>query len=671
MKKLLLILFAAIALNASAAQSDTLRVLAIGNSFSVDAVENNLHEIAVADGSVLVIGNMYIGGCSLERHHRNMKADADAYSYRKVSADGKRTVREATSLSFALADETWDVVTLQQSSPLSGKLETYEPFLGELYAYVHEAAPSAKIMWHQTWAYSANATHKAFPDYDMSTQKMYEAIVSASRSVCERYGMEIIPSGTAVQNMRGTAFRDNVTRDGYHLNQTAGRYIAAMTWYESLTGRDVTDNSYQGTRLEPERAALARKAAHMAVASPYAVTDLGFRNPRFIYDLSTVQPFTLPDALTMQDGRKVSDAPMWENERRPELLEMFAREMYGHAPGRPDALHFKEISCKKDALGGLAVRREVNIYFSANEKQYLTLLIYTPARARKPSPLFLGMNSTGNHTVSDEDDITVPAFSRYGIFKDSPRGSAASCWPLEMLLKAGYGVATFCSYDVDPDFESFIKDVPSLYLKKGQITPPDDGWGTIAAWAWGLSRVMDYLETDSRVASDKVAVFGHSRLGKTALWAGACDERFAMVISNCSGCGGASLSRWPLAETVQSINRTFPYWFCQNFKKYGADTSSLPFDQHELIALIAPRPVYVAAASKDLWAEATGQFMSIKEAAPVYELYGWKDALPDSCPAPDVLMKKGRARFHVRSGEHDMTVYDWKAYVRFADKWLK
>lgn len=263
-----------------AGQPDTLRILAIGNSFSVDAVEQNLHEIAADAGAVYIIGNLYIGGCSLERHATNAESGAAAYSYRKIVADGEREVWEDTALPQALADEKWDVVSFQQASPLSGIPASYEPWLGRLLEYVKARVPSAsRFLFHQTWAYAADFTNDNFVNYGCDQGVMYEAIMDASRAAAERYGMEIIPCGTAIQNYRATWYRDNVNRDGYHLNQ-AGRYIAAATWYSVLSGTDVRGNAYLPLELTPGQVQAAQESAQAACRAPYEVTDFGMRSPQ-------------------------------------------------------------------------------------------------------------------------------------------------------------------------------------------------------------------------------------------------------------------------------------------------------------------------------------------------------------------------------------------------------
>ena len=301
----------------------------------------------------------------------------------------------------------------------------------------------------------------------------------------------------------------------------------------------------------------------------------------------------------------------------------------------------------------------------------LNVLLYLP-KSNKRTPLFLGYNFNGNHTISDDPDIRVTT----SWVKNNPslditenrsnaslRESDASSWPIGEIIARGYGVATVYYGDVDPDFDDgFHNGVYQLFKEKRDSS----SWGSIAGWAWGLSRVMDYLEKVKEADSKQVIVLGHSRLGKAALWAGANDPRFAMVVSNESGCGGAALSKRIFGETVARINTSFPHWFCGNFRKYNNKEENLPVDQHELLALIAPRPLYVCSAEEDQWADPKGEFLSCVAASPVYQLLG-KKGFPGK-DLPDLQQPViGTIGYHIRPGKHDIKPYDWNCFMNFAD----
>lgn len=399
----------------------------------------------------------------------------------------------------------------------------------------------------------------------------------------------------------------------------------------------------------------------------------------FNYDESKVPDFKLPDPLTLKSGKQVKNAKVWRAKRRGQIMKLFEQHVYGRSPQPRDDMHFEVASVNEQALDGKAIRKEVTVYFSADKDgPQMSILIYLPAKAKRPTPTFLGLNFAGNHAIHPDPEITLSKnWMRGGEgvvdnrATEASRGAKASRWAVDMILDRGYGLATVYYGDIDPDFDDdFQNGVHPLFNKKGEKKPGPDGWGSIAAWAWGLSRAVDYFETDDDIDHERVAVMGHSRLGKTSLWAGAQDERFAIVISNDSGCGGAALSRRRFGETVKRINTSFPHWFCDNFVKYNDSEDELPVDQHMLIAMIAPRPVYIASAEDDKWADPRGEFLSGFYADPVYKLLGTEGVPAKEMPGVDKPVM-GTIGYHIRSGKHDVTDFDWKAYLDFADKHFK
>ncbi len=392
-----------------------------------------------------------------------------------------------------------------------------------------------------------------------------------------------------------------------------------------------------------------------------------------------VPEYVLPDPLVMQNGDPVLDARTWREKRRPEILELFEKNVYGRSPGGPLLESYKVFDEDRSALGGKAIRKQVTVDFTGpGGAGSMDMLLYLP-NSGKPSPVFLLLNFSGNHSVNADPAIRIPTGWMPNLepgikghrASEKGRGIKSKRFPLEEILSRGYGLATIYYGDLDPDFDDGYKNgVHPLFDDPGWSERPPDAWGSIGAWSWGLMRGLDYLETDPDVTAEKTIVLGHSRLGKAALWAGAQDERFAMVISNDSGCGGAALWRRRYGENLGLISRIYGYWFCGNIKSFGGKEDSMPVDQHMLIALIAPRPVYVASARGDKWADPRGEFLAARAADPVYRLLdaGGMDA--DTMPGPGERIQ-GSIGYHLREGKHDLTVEDWRAFMDFADIHLR
>ena len=389
------------------------------------------------------------------------------------------------------------------------------------------------------------------------------------------------------------------------------------------------------------------------------------------YDEDKVGVYKLPDPLLLSDGKPVRDAKTWMEKRRPELLRLFEENEYGRAPGRPSGMSFDVFDQGSPAFDGKAVRRQVTIYFSKDKSgPKMDLLLYLPANATKPVPMVLNISFSANSTTIS--DSGVRAGEIWGKEKKRVPATAMGFGRMNILpiLERGYGFATFYYGDVDPDFIGGLPlGIRSHYLKPGQTEPAPDEWGAIAAWAWGMSRALDYLETDKAVDSRQVAIFGVSRLGKTVMWAGAHDPRFAMVIASCSGEGGAALSRRDYGETIAHLvaPTRFPYQFAANYAKYAVHADRLPVDAHELVALIAPRPVLLQTGDTDYWSDPKGEFDAAVAAGPVYRLLGKQDLGTDQWPDAGVPILHDIGYF-MHKGPHGSLASDWDVYLKFLDQ---
>jgi hypothetical protein len=386
----------------------------------------------------------------------------------------------------------------------------------------------------------------------------------------------------------------------------------------------------------------------------------------------------LPDVLTAFDGRRISTREAWEGERKPELRALFQNYMYGVLPPVPKVTATLRRSDPK-ALGGKATLKELSVAYGPAGCPPLELLVVVPNRRSGPAPVFVGLNFTGNHSLLADPQVRIPtAWMRQGQgvvnnrATEEGRGKNAAAWSIEQAVDRGYGIATFYYGDGLPDKPDYRDGSYPYFVKVegGGLGPAD--CGGIAYWAWTIHRAVDYLVTDPDVDAKRIAVTGHSRNGKAALVAAAFDERIALAIPHQAGCGGTAPSRTKnaKAETVKAINDRFPHWFCGNFKAFNADLDRLPFDQHALLALCAPRPVLYSNAIEDQWADPGGQFDLLKAAEPVWKLLG-AEGLADAT-APDLgRLSAGRLGYFIRAGRHSTTPEDWTCFLDFADRHLK
>ena len=402
-------------------------------------------------------------------------------------------------------------------------------------------------------------------------------------------------------------------------------------------------------------------------------------------DESLVPAYSLPDPLLDQAGKPVRSSTDWRSRRRGEILDLLARLQYGRTPGGAlPGQRFEVTSFDATALGGRATRKEVTIWLTgAPQGPRLRLLIYVPNRLAGPRPVFLGLNFFGNHTVHSDPGIALAEpFIAFDVdhYRPSPpgqvvtseqRGVHASKWQIEEILARGYAVATAWCYDLCPDqVEGLDTAVAQAFDTGGAESRAEDAWGALGVWAWGLSRAMDYLVSDTALDSRRIVVHGFSRLGKAALWSGAQDERFAAVVSFESGCGGAALSKRIYGETIQLINDRFPHWFARAYRAFNGRESGLPFDQHFLLALVAPRPLYVASAEDDRWSDPLGEFLGLAGAEPVYALFGRRGLGLTVPPVVDRAVMSDSLGYHCRTGKHDVTAFDWARVMEFCERAL-
>ena len=395
------------------------------------------------------------------------------------------------------------------------------------------------------------------------------------------------------------------------------------------------------------------------------------------YDEAKVPSFVLPDMMVCNDGTPVRDVKTWEKKRRPELLEYFFSQEYGRTRYDKIDVRYEDVSTDEAFLGGKATCKQVRFIFSNGEKEHEAIaMLVIPNRRKGKVPVFVAYNFKGNHSTTL--DTTILYSPNFHLVKgpDNPdwrRGCQMTRWCWEKIVDRGYAVITMCYHDIYPDGrgqEMIDNSIISLFPDYRQREILSDAWGAIGAWAWGSSRMVDYLETQSWADMKRIAIMGHSRQGKAALWAGAQDERFKVVISNDSGCSGAALAKRVYGENIGRMMVTLEWWFCPAYKLYANNEAAMPFDQHELIALMAPRHVYVASAQEDRWADPKGEFLATAHAAPAFELYGMKGLGTLEQPGihQPIMNDVG---YHIRAGKHDVTDYDWDRFMDFCDLHFK
>ena len=369
------------------------------------------------------------------------------------------------------------------------------------------------------------------------------------------------------------------------------------------------------------------------------------------YDESKAGSHVLPGLLKAQDGKEIVSAEEWETIRRPEILKLFEDNVYGQVPDDFDKIAFKVLEQDNNALNGKATHKQVAVDVTRNKKLITVQLhLFIPNTIKKPVPVFLTINHRGADTM-----------------RASPENEF---WPAEEIINSGYAIAGFDVKDVAPDHETgYVNQVlPKLYPEQ---LPQPDGMRALGAWGWGASRIIDYFETDKAIDAGKVIVVGHSRGGKAALWCGAQDRRVAIAVSNESGNSGAKISRRNFGETVEVITRKFPHWFVPGYAAFANNEENLPVDQHMLLALMAPRAVYVASAADDSWADPKGQYLALVAAQPAFNLFGFKTSLPGNMPPNNEQVIQLPLGFHNRDGIHNMNLFDWRQFVKFADEYFK
>ncbi|MBE7169107.1 MAG: acetylxylan esterase [Williamsia sp.] len=394
------------------------------------------------------------------------------------------------------------------------------------------------------------------------------------------------------------------------------------------------------------------------------------------YDEDKVGTYTLPDLFTLRNGSKVNGAKEWTEKRRPEIVKLVEENQFGKMPPRPAGMHFLVFDKGTPAYDGKALRKQVTVYFTKDTSDHkMDLLIYLPAKSNKPAPLLLIINFSANASAVDDPGIKAGmVWNREGKKVPAAQGANFGKINVESFVSQGFGVATVYYGDIEPDFKTGLPyGIRKTYLKPGAAGVAPDEWGAISAWAWGLSRAMDYFETDKQIDAKRIALQGTSRLGKTVLWAGGHDTRFKMVIASCSGEGGAAISRRDYGENIKHMSDTSRYYyqFAPQWHSYAADFNASPVDAHMLVALLAPRPLLLQTGDTDYWSDPKGEFLAAVAAEPVYKLFNKKGPGTDAMPAAgDQSLLYNPLGYYMHAGGHGTIPADWPLFIEFMKKYL-
>lgn len=375
------------------------------------------------------------------------------------------------------------------------------------------------------------------------------------------------------------------------------------------------------------------------------------------YDESKVPAYSLPDALTSANGSLITTAEQWQHIRRPEILSLFSNLIYGHIPLPESQIQTTARVRAHDPsyLNGKATRKVVELTFENEKgKARMEILLISPNQITGPVPAFQMIS----FDAADSDKMQL---------NPNQAGLLNNGWPIQEIIDKGFALVTTYHADlVRHNEHEFKEGIHPLFFKSNQSFPKAHEWGVISAIGWGAMRALDYLAAEPGIDQNRVALIGHSKLGKATLWAAAQDTRFAMAISIQSGCGGAALWRRKYGETLEKLNR-FPHWLCSNARKFNHLEDDLPIDQHMLLALIAPRPLYISSASRDGWADPRGEYLSAYYAGKVYGLFG-KTGLPSpNIPSTNEAFNRQTVGYHLKEGKHRIDLYDWQQYLTFAE----